>query len=131
MTIKLHLAFMLIITSLVLASCASYKGFPDRVISSDTELENLQVYFLPTTDKDYVKDYNDAGSDEAKRQRIRNEVINGRITAIDIQFSLFQQTARRRSQFKCRHGCHDYRIGSCRRACYGWASQILSATSAA
>ena len=80
-----HRIFLLIV-SLSLISCASPRGFPDRVVDSDVELKGLQEYFEPSKISDYSKNIN-----EDERKKIRDEIINARLNAIDIQFSLFQQ----------------------------------------
>lgn len=126
MTSKLHRIFLLI-AALGLVSCASYKGFPDRVISSDTELEDLKDYFSKTKVIKY-----DASSNEADRQQIRNEIINGRLTAIDIQFSLFQQKLHEEGlNLNVGTDAMIIGLGAAGALVTGGASQILSATSAA
>ena len=127
MTTKFHLTFLLI-TALGLVSCASYKGFPDRVINTDTELGYLKDYFLPKK----VDEYNKAGVDEAKRQRIRNEIINGRLAAIDIQFSLFQKNLHEDGlNLNIGSDAIVLGLGAAGALASGGTSQVLSATSAA
>jgi len=77
---------LLLVVALSLISCASPRGFPDRVVTSDQELEVLMKYYQPKT----INNYTDT-SDEPTRKKIRDEIINARIYATDIQFSLFQQ----------------------------------------
>lgn len=125
MTIKFHLIFLLI-TALGLVSCASTQGFPERVVSADEELADLKADFQTAKKK-----YSTLNTDDDPK-RIRNEIINGRIAAIDIQFSLFQQ------------GLHEQGVGlnigsdaivlglgAAGALASGGTSQVLSATSGA
>ena len=72
----------------LLAGCASFEGFPDRPVSTGDDLKQLtDVYFSD----DFRAKYDVANaSDDAKRQA-RNEIINGRLAAYDIQFNRFQR----------------------------------------
>ena len=123
---KLHCTFLLI-TALGLVSCASTKGFPDRVVSVDEELTYLRPYFQ----KVEVDKYYTANDDDA-RKRIRGDIINSRIAGIDIEFSQFQQ------------GLHELGVslnvgtdavmlglGAAGALASGGTSQVLSAASAA
>jgi len=123
---KLHCTFLLI-TALGLVSCASTKGFPDRVVSVDEELTYLRPYFQ----KVEVDKYYTANNDDA-RKRIRDDIINSRIAGIDIEFSQFQQ------------GLHELGVslnvgtdavmlglGAAGALASGGTSQVLSAASAA
>ncbi len=123
---KLHCTFLLI-TALGLVSCASTKGFPDRVVSIDEELTYLRPYFQ----KVEVDKYYTANDDDA-RKRIRGDIINSRIAGIDIEFSQFQQ------------GLHELGVslnvgtdavmlglGAAGALASGGTSQVLSAASAA
>lgn len=84
MAIKFHLIFLLI-SALGLVSCASTRGYPEREVTAENELADLKTDFQTAKTK-----YSTVTTDE-DRIRVRNEIINGRIAAIDIQFSLFQQ----------------------------------------
>jgi len=132
MTTELHRIFLLI-AALGLVSCASswkpasYTGFPDRVIEPDTELVDLKDYFL----KDEVVKYNKQTTDEGRR-RIRNEIINGRLAAIDIQFSLFQKNLHEEGlTLNVVSDALVLGLGAAGALASGGTSQILSATSAA
>lgn len=115
------------IASLMLASCASYKGFPDRVIEPEKELGNLEIYFSPAE----IEKYHAASSDHARRE-IRNEIINGRIAAIDLRFNLFQKELREEGlNLNVGTDAIILGLGAAGALVSGGTSQVLSATSAA
>ena len=73
---------------LVLTSCASTSGFQERPERIDTKLERLQKdYFLPGTD--VLAEYNKP--ERPDKQSYRDNVVHGRLLAIDMQYGLFKQ----------------------------------------
>jgi hypothetical protein len=65
------------------SGCATIKGYPDRSGSLSTELGTLSRYFDPTIIEQY---------EHAPNKKIfRDEVVYGRIRAIDLHFAKFQQ----------------------------------------
>lgn len=65
---------------------AATRGFPVPSLDVETRLEQMDIYRRDTL----IKQYNNANN-AAERQRIRNDLINGRITLIDIHFNEFLQ----------------------------------------
>lgn len=127
MTKKILYLVLTVNSLLGLASCASYKGFPDRVVDADVELQSLQEYF----NKEHIQKYENSASEEGRR-RIRNEIINGRIAAIDIQFSLFQQKLHEEGlNLNVGADAALLGLGAAGALVSGGTSQVLSATSAA
>ena len=79
---------VLIPFTLVLTGCVSTSGFPERPETIKTELESLQAtYFLPG--KDVLAEYN--RREESEKQSYRDDVVHGRLLAIDMQYGLFKQ----------------------------------------
>ena len=74
---------------LVLAGCASTRGFPERPESVPEKLTKLQEkFFLPGMD---VLEEFDKQNDEKMRRTYRNNVVHGRLLAIDMQYGLFKE----------------------------------------
>ncbi len=74
---------------LVLAACASRDGFPERSERVAERLEKLsENYFLPRTN--VLEEY-EALDGEKNRKAYRDEVIYGRILAVDLQFAVFKE----------------------------------------
>ena len=69
-----------------LVGCASLRGFPKQSISTTTRLQQLSMF----TSDEKITNY-EKTSDPTERQRLRNELINGRLALIDIQFNSFLQ----------------------------------------
>jgi len=127
MIIRIRYAFLTTI-SLILASCASSQGFPERVISPEEELQGLKKYFHA----EKVDEYNNPSRTDEERKRIRNEIINARLAAIDIQFSLFQQELHREGVgLNIGTDAIVLGLGAAGALVSGGTSQVLSATSAA
>ncbi len=125
--IKLH-RLLVLIAALALVSCsATYKGFPDRVVTPETELDSLKKYFSAEMINAY-----DANNIESERRRVRDQIINGRLAAIDIQFSVFQKNLREEG-LNLNIGADIVTLGlsAAGGLVTGGSSQILSATSAA
>lgn len=74
------------ILALITTGCQSLKAYPDRTVTEQSELEYLKHYF---TD-DVIKKYNEIKDDNDKRT-YRNEVVNSRLRAVDLQFEIFQK----------------------------------------
>ncbi len=125
MTKKLHCIFLLI-TILGLVSCTSIQGFPDRVVDADVELAELK------TDFEAAKKVYNTTTDDTIRKRIRNEILNGRIAAIDIQFSQFQQELHEQGVgLNIGTDAITLGLGAAGALASGGTSQILSAASGA
>lgn len=72
----------------IIAGCASVSGFPDRSEAVDTRLEALgKLYFLP--EKDVQTEY--AVKTGSAKREYRDQVVYGRMQAVDLQFSAFQE----------------------------------------
>ncbi len=74
----------------MITGCASINGYPSRSTNTKNDLAALARY----NDSQVIDNYNAA--DNSKRngkspQQYRNEVVNGRIAAIDIQYNLFEK----------------------------------------
>jgi hypothetical protein len=70
----------------LLAGCASLKAYPDRSGNMSTELQQLDQYFAATVLQTYASKTTDA-----EKKTYRDEVVAGRIRAIDLHFGAFQQ----------------------------------------
>ena len=82
------LRFMSIPFTLILAGCVSTSGFPERPEPIKEKLESLQAaYFLPGSD--VLAEYN--GKAASDKQPYRDNVVHGRLLAIDMQYGLFKQ----------------------------------------
>lgn len=71
--------------AIVLTGCSSIRAYPKRVVDEKTELKYLAHYF---TD-DVIQVYDSKPDDE--RRSYRDEVVNGRLRAIDLEFEIFQK----------------------------------------
>lgn len=67
------------------AACVSASGYPARSVSEKQELERVRTYFQKETLDRYDK------AVEPERTRLRDEIVNGRLLAMDLQFSIFQR----------------------------------------
>lgn len=128
--VKIKLPYLIVLTIiLALASCsAAYKGFPDRVVKPEEELETLKTFITTKT-----TEYNELDSIyELKRRGLRNEIINARIAAIDIQFSAFQQKLRGEGiNLNVGTDIITLGLGAAGGLVSGGTSQVLSATTTA
>ena len=71
-----------------IGGCASTSGFPERPeAAEDTKAALIEKYFLPKTN--ILKDYEKTPKEEKKAYR--NEVVYGRMAAIDIEYGLFKE----------------------------------------
>jgi len=77
--------FLLII--LLAVGCAALKAYPDRPVSVDDQLRNLTWCFDPSSEK--------PPESGVGLTAWRNEVVNCRIRAIDLQFTSFEQSIAR------------------------------------
>ena len=82
---KISLIMMLLIVPVFLNGCASVSGYPDRSYDLKAELAALDMYHRP----DIVNTYN--GKEGEAKKDYRNEVVNARLRAIDLHFSIFEQ----------------------------------------
>ena len=121
-----HRIFLLMV-ALSLISCASPRGFPDRVVDADEELEGLRIYYRSPKINEYT-----SATNEDERKKIRDEIINARLTAIDIQFSLFQQKLHQEGvRTNLATDATLLGLSAAGALVSGGASQVLSAASAA
>lgn len=75
--------------SLFITACSSMQGFPDRAGDVDERLKQLaQNYFLPHAD--VLANYRELTSASARRA-YRDDVVYGRMMAVDLQFSIFSE----------------------------------------
>lgn len=80
--------FCILAFALGLGGCSSMNGFPERSSNAEAQIKTLQkLYFLPDTD---VLAIYEKTPDEDKAA-FRNKVLYGRMLALDLQFSLFQE----------------------------------------
>lgn len=70
----------------LLAGCASLNAYPDRSGDVATELQQLDQYFAATVLQTYA-----GKPDDATKKAYRDEVVTGRVRAIDLHFGTFQQ----------------------------------------
>lgn len=81
---------LIALSTFLLPGCASLKAYPDRSGDATAELKSLETYFSP----DVMTKY-DAADDGARggltKQQWRDQVVNGRIRAVDLHFLDFQQ----------------------------------------
>lgn len=76
---------LLVVTlALSLASCSSLSGYPKPSSDPKAELQTLQVYFSPAEIAKY-----DALTDPAAKRLYRNEIVTGRLRAIDLNYNAF------------------------------------------
>lgn len=132
--IKKYTNVFMLILSLGLVSCASTSGFPERVVSVDDELESLRYYFEKGRFEEYNKpcDKKNVCNEFEERRRIRDEIINGRIAGIDVEFSLFQKKLREQGVgLNVGTDAALLALGAAGALATGGATQALSATSAA
>ena len=113
------------ITALALISCTTIKGHPDRTNDVSEDLKNLEQYF--TAEK--LKEYDEAAV--AEKRVIRDEIVNGRLAAMDLQYGIFQQSLYR-SGVGLNIGTDvvTLGLGAAGSVFSGGTSQILSAASA-
>lgn len=73
----------------MLVGCASINGFPDRPERVKAKLESLQKkFFLPSVD---VLEVYASKDTEAKKRNYRDQVVNGRLLALDMQYAVFKK----------------------------------------
>jgi hypothetical protein len=77
-----------LIIVLILSGCASFKAYPDRTVDLTAELQGIDKYVKP----EIINEYANANlEDKEKKKRLRDEVVNARVYAIDLYFGKFQQ----------------------------------------
>lgn len=81
---------MLVVLSTALMGCATFSGYPSRTTSAKEELKALKMYLGPEAITKYESP-DDTVRFNMSREEWRNEVVNARIRAIDIQFHIFEQ----------------------------------------
>jgi hypothetical protein len=72
--------------ALLLASCASISGYPEPSGDPKAEAQSLKIYFSA----DEISKYNSETDPKAK-ERDRNEIVNGRLRSIDLNFYAFEK----------------------------------------
>jgi len=80
--------FLLVV--LLITGCPAITGYPNRSTNAKRDLHALASYSDPTVITNYSARDDSARGGKTRRQ-YRDEVVNGRLTAIDIQFNLFQE----------------------------------------
>ncbi len=88
-TVRMATVGVLLFVAALVAGCASIKGYPDDLPSSLAlaELKHLEHYFKD----DVFLEFKNADG-EAKKKEYRDEVVNGRLRAIDIAFMIFEKS---------------------------------------
>src|SRR5438552_2386242 len=76
----------ILLVALIGTGCNSIRAYPKRAVTESRELQRVRHYF---TD-DVVQIYYTNTTDGAKRE-YRNEVVNGRLRGIDLQFEVFEK----------------------------------------
>jgi|GEM_PF-2586450 len=71
---------------LYLSGCTTITGYPDRSADIDSEIKSLAQYFEPNTETNCRNQ-----TDAVLRRSCRDNIVDGRIRAIDINFNLFQK----------------------------------------
>ena len=80
--------FSVFLLVLVLTSCASIGGYPNRPENTGEKLASLQKeYFLPNVN--VLTKYNSI-TDKEEQRKYRDEVVFGQLLALDMQFYLFK-----------------------------------------
>ncbi len=67
------------------SGCSSIRAYPKRVVNENTELVNLTHWFTDDVYKTYSE------KTDIAQQRYRDDVVNGRLRAVDLQFEIFQK----------------------------------------
>jgi hypothetical protein len=83
-------AIQILISALIVTGCATVTGYPTRSVDVKSELDALSYY----TNAEVIKIYNspdDSGRGGKTKKDFRNEVVNGRLAAIDIQYNCYQK----------------------------------------
>lgn len=84
---KRIMIYMIMLTfPISICGCASFTGYPERSGNIEEELKQLEKYYNPEIIAKY-----DQMQDTNEKLALRNEIVNGRIRAIDIHFNNFQQ----------------------------------------
>lgn len=86
---KDYIFLSLLFASLALGGCASFTGYPTRAISPADQWKEIDKYLKP----EIIAEYDKKTGEEKKR--MRNEIINARILAIDIRFAEFLEELRK------------------------------------
>jgi hypothetical protein len=71
----------------VFTGCTAMRGYPKRSGDLKAELKGLEQYYRPKLLDEYK-----ALDEESARRVFRDEVVNGRIRAIDLQFNEFERS---------------------------------------
>lgn len=71
----------------ILSGCTAMKGYPDMSGDLKTELKTLDRYYCA----DILDRYKNTDN-ESDRRELRDEIVNGRLRAIDIHYNSFEQS---------------------------------------
>jgi hypothetical protein len=77
----------LLILPAIFSSCTAIRGYPQRSDDIHNELKQLKIYYAA----DIINQYSGKQSESDKRM-FRDEVILGRIRAIDLHFDIFRKS---------------------------------------
>lgn len=80
-SVALAMASVCALVLITATACSTMAGYPDQSGDTKAELTLLQTYWDPKTLADYAK---------APTQPRRDEIVGGRIRAIDLQFGIWQ-----------------------------------------
>ncbi len=81
------LRWLLVAGAFLFASgCVMIRGYPDRSGDIGADLKSLEQYFAPAT----IQAANNQ-TVEADRRRLRDDIVNGQLRAMDLHFALFEQ----------------------------------------
>jgi hypothetical protein len=72
---------------LTATGCSSIRGYPKSVVDEKSEINALIQYF----DAEVMTNYNNLKKDPGEQRKYRDEVITGKIRAIDINFGIFER----------------------------------------
>jgi hypothetical protein len=81
---RLIIVFGILVLCLLGTGCAALKGYPETSSDPNAELAILAKYYQP----DFVQKCIDK-QDPTEQRKCRNEIVNGRIRAIDLHFNAF------------------------------------------
>lgn len=88
---KDYIFLSLLFVSLVLAGCASFRGYPTRAISSENQLKEVEKYLKP----EIVDECNNPQKPTEEKKRLRDDIVNARLLAYDIYFATFLEELRK------------------------------------
>jgi hypothetical protein len=85
-------SIIMVLAGMAMATgCASITGYPSRSTNTSDDLSALAIYNKSEVIAFYNASSNSVRNGKAQKD-YRNEVVNGRLAAIDIQYNLYQQS---------------------------------------